>query len=92
MMTSMNSLNQRVHKVEQNIETILLENKATINRVKVVEYKSIDLEARSRRNNLIFRGHPEVYLDENCEHIVADFIEEYLGLDPSSMYVQELTE
>ena len=33
---------------------------ATVDQLKLLQYKSIDIEARSRRNNLLFRGIPEV--------------------------------
>ena len=38
-------------------------------RLKLDEYKSIDTEARSRRNNLIFRGHPENVENDDWEAI-----------------------
>lgn len=50
-------------------------------RMKLLEYKSIDIEARSRRNNLIFGGIPE-QRDENCVSRIADFLRQHLQIDP----------
>ena len=46
-------------------------------RLKLLEYKSIDLEASSRRNNLIFSGIPE-QMDENCTLTLENFIRDQL--------------
>ena len=56
--------------------------------LKTIAYKSIDLEARSRRNNLIFWGFHETP-NENCFGIIRDFIadRDLLNLDPSTMYL-----
>lgn len=54
--------------------------------LKTLAYKSIDLEARSRRNNLIFWGFSEIP-NENCFAIIRDFIADRLDLDPSRMYL-----
>ena len=49
-------------------------------RLRLLKYKSIDLEARSRRNNLHFKGFPEMR-DENCRRTVLDFLEANLGME-----------
>ena len=56
--------------------------------LKTVAYKSIDLEARSRRNNLIFWGFLESQ-NENCFNIIRNFLADpnLLNLDPSRMYL-----
>ena len=54
--------------------------------LKTLAYKSIDLEARSRRNNLIFWGHVEMS-DENCFFAVREFIKRHLDLDADKMYI-----
>ena len=56
------------------------------NVLKTLAYKSIDLEARSRRNNLIFWGLPELY-NENCFFVIRDFIKRHLDLDVDNMYL-----
>ena len=48
--------------------------------IKLLEYKSIDIEARSRCNNLLFRGFPESR-DEKCTRVILKFLEEKMGVD-----------
>ena len=49
-------------------------------RLKLLEYRSIDLEARSQRNNLLFKGFPESR-DENCRRTVCGLLEDKLGME-----------
>ena len=42
-------------------------------RIRLLEYKSIDIEARSRRNNLLFYGLREVR-GEDCKNIISQFV------------------
>ena len=56
----------RVDKVESVVRSYE-------DRIKLLEYKSIDLEARSRRNNLLFYQLAEVR-NENCNGIVTQFL------------------
>ena len=60
----------------------------TDKRLKLLEYKSIDQEARSRRNNLIFRGHPEVRYNDDCEAIIHSFLQRHLDIDPNLIRIQ----
>jgi len=46
-------------------------------RLTALEYRSIDIEARSRRNNLLFKGFPEDR-NENCAATISDFIKNRL--------------
>ena len=80
--TEIGSLYGRVENVEHNVEKLKIRSQAHDNRIRLVEYKSIDMEARSRRNNLIFRGHPETVENDNCVEIVRKFLLERLDLDP----------
>lgn len=70
---SINRLNGRV----QRVETVICSQN---DRLKLLEYKSIDSEARSRRNNLVFRGLNESR-DEDCRRLMCKFLEEKLGFD-----------
>lgn len=56
------------------------------NMLKTLAYKSIDLEARSRRNNLIFWGISENQ-NENCFYIIREFIKNHFDLDADKMYL-----
>ena len=55
-MSGVGSMNARVTTAENNISDINNQMWVNENRLELLEYKSIDAEARSRRNNLIFRG------------------------------------
>ena len=66
-------------------EVITVTNKNS-NVLKTFAYKSIDLIARSGRNNLIFYGLLEV-IHENCSAVIRDFIKRHLDLDADSMYL-----
>ena len=70
---------------EKLCEVIEVTNRNT-NVLRTLAYKSIDLEARSRRNNLIFWGILENY-HENCFHIIREFIKHHLDLDADKMYL-----
>ena len=48
-------------------------------RLLLSEYKSVDLEARSRRKNLLFSGFTEER-DENCVIQISNFLRESLGI------------
>lgn len=88
MLTFANSMNARVQNIEAHVQSISYDNSKTNERVKILEYRSIDAEARSRRNNLIFRGIPELLKSENCIDLVKRFICVDLDIDTSSIYIQ----
>jgi len=54
--------------------------------LKTLAYKSIDMEARTRRNNLIFRVFIENH-GENCTQIIHNFLRNRMDIDPSSVYI-----
>ena len=54
------------------------------NRIKVLEYKTIDLEARSKRKNLIFRGFTESRNDSYSD-IVREFLRNTLDIFEESV-------
>ena len=77
------SLNEcRLKTVENKLDTVLdLKHRVTTaervirsntDRLKLLEYRSIDLEARSRRKNILFKGIPE-NRQENCFAEVREF-------------------
>lgn len=70
---------------EKLTQVVNITNKNT-SLMKTLAYKSIDIEARSRRNNLIFWGIHESY-NENCFALIRDFIDNHLDLDPNGMYL-----
>lgn len=57
-------------------------------RIKTLEYRSIDAEARSRRNNLIFRGIPEILLSEDCVSLIHGFLKDNLDIESTQISIQ----
>ena len=70
---SINKLNGRIQRVETIVNSYN-------DRLKLLEFKSIDIEARSRRNNQLFRRIPESR-DEDCKRVVLNILEDKLGVD-----------
>lgn len=89
MIANSSGLTQRLQAVETKLDNIEVEHDKTKYYLKTLQYKSIDQEARSRRNNLIFRGIQELYLNENCEDTLADFLEQYLDIDTTNICVED---
>lgn len=77
---------QSVAHVSEALTKVTDTTNAQTELLKTLAYKSIDLEARSRRNNLIFRGFHE-NPGENCFQIIRDFLGDRLDLDPGVMYI-----
>lgn len=72
-----------VKKRVSEIETVV---KSHSERLKLLEYRSLDSEARSRRRNLLFKGIPENKY-ENCFSEVRRFIQEKLNIS-TDMYLE----
>ena len=87
LMSSVGSQNARLSVVETKVSVLDNTMNQTDQRVRLLEYKSIDAEVRSRRNNLIFRGVVENNINEDCESLVKSVVSENLGLD-FDMYIQ----
>ncbi|MEW8545267.1 MAG: hypothetical protein AB2693_17220, partial [Candidatus Thiodiazotropha sp.] len=73
------NVNKRVSAIENVV-------KSQNDRIKLLEYRSLDIEARSRRRNLLFKGIPE-NRRENCFELVRDFIRINLRID-TDMYLE----
>lgn len=80
--TQMQNVTERLNQAQNiiddmSVQMTLLEDKAT-----KAENRLIDLEARSRRNNLIFTNIPEPVGETNmqCEDTLLDFIKNYMRL------------
>ena len=93
IMSQHGSVTTRVGELEEYIETILAHDSTVTDKcLKLLEYKienkSIDQEARSRQNNLIFRGHPEVPYNDDCEIIIRNFLQRHLDIEPNPIRIQ----
>ena len=56
-------------------------------RIKLLEYKSIDIEARGGRNNLLFYGFSEMR-NEDCVVKIGDFVCEKFDLRPDAVVIE----
>ena len=52
-------------------------------RMRLLEYKSIELEARSRRNNVLFYGLREARAQQDCKRLLCDFLQVEMGINVS---------
>ena len=55
-------------------------------KLRMLSYKSIDLEARSRRNNLVFWGITE-NVKRGCEDLILDFLTHEMRIDTGGMVI-----
>ena len=87
---------QRVKYIQTKVDSVLpvkkrvaeIENvlRSHSERLKLLEYRSLDIEARSRRRNLLFKGVPENKY-ENCFVEARRFIREKLRIE-QDMYLE----
>ena len=82
-------MSAKQNTTEQTVQTI--EKKLDLSNVymKQLAQHSIDIEARSRRNNLIFYGLAECE-NANTYDLLQDFFESKLDLDLSTMFIQRI--
>jgi hypothetical protein len=91
---TMDELKESVHSLKATVETTvsdMREIKHDIKefdlKLKTLEYKAIDSEARSRRNNLLFWGVPETNNSEDCEESVLNIVRGKLEMDSEKCVV-----
>jgi len=72
--------------VSEKLENVVGVTNTQSEFIKTLAYKSIDMEARSRRNNLIFRGFAE-NRGENCFEMVREFLANRFDIDPRGIYM-----
>lgn len=82
--STMNTLSQQVYQcllLSQKVHDLEGQISECETRLLLLEYKSTDMEARSRRINLIYGGLPGNY-NENCHD--TNFLKEHLKIDNCS--------
>lgn len=99
MMDKLNSLedtNQTLVKFSQSMNTVQGKVNSIENRMdghelflKTLAYKSIDLEARSRRRNLLFHGLAECR-NEKLTELLRDFMWKEMGVDSDDLYIERV--
>ena len=79
--------NERLLKAERTVKQLSESTQVNSRRIDLLAYKSIDIEARQRRNNLLFWGIPEVR-NEDCLIVISEFLGDKLGLDADAITIQ----
>ena len=82
----MSTIKSTVATTCKKVDEVINVTNNNVSLLKLLSYKSIDIEARSRRNNLIIRGVSEEH-DENCFHTVRHFICDHINLDANGMFL-----
>ena len=82
----MSTINTTIATTCKKVDDVINVTNANVDLLKPLSYKSIDIEARSRRCNIIIRGIPEER-DENCFQVARKFICDNIGLDADRMFL-----
>jgi len=72
--------------IDKTLDQVIQVTNTQTDFMKSLAYKSIDMVARSRRNNLIFRGFAE-NRGENCFQLIRYFLSNHLDMDPRDLYL-----
>ena len=93
---NMEQSNQTIAQFSQNMNNVQckvghIENRMTDHDLflKVLAYKSIDIEARTRRCNLIFHGLAE-FKNERLTDILRDFLWDEMGIDCDDLFIDRV--
>ena len=86
MQKGMSTITTSIATTCQKVDEVINATNTNVDLLKLLSYKSIDIEARSRRCNIIIRGLPEER-DENCFQVARAFICDHLGLDANRMFL-----
>ena len=85
--SSIEKLETMIKCSNETISNLQTKSKTHDNTLNILNYRSVDLEARSRRKNLIFRGFFE-FRNENCTDVMYQFLYEQLNLDAESVVIE----
>lgn len=85
-MSNLGLLKYRIDNIESTVFMNCAHHVVSHERLRLLEYKQIDIEARSRAPNILITGVIESR-DENCLEIAADIMKTRLELDPSSFVI-----
>ncbi len=83
----MSSLFEKQDSMCKSIKHVYSAANNNTDMIKLLSYKSIDLEARSRRNNLVFRNIP-YRKGDNCFELIREFLCSILELDGDNTYLE----
>ena len=81
-----NFVHQSVVQVNDKLTQVISTTNTQSELLKTLAYRSVDMEARARRNNLIFRGFVE-NVGENCYDLLLDFLKNRLDIESRCVYI-----
>ncbi|MES9884340.1 MAG: hypothetical protein ABW185_26130, partial [Sedimenticola sp.] len=84
MQKGMNLLVENQEQMGQNVKRVYGFANNNTDMIRLLAYKSIDLEARSRRNNLIFRN-IAYRRGDSCFGVIREFLDLQMGIDGNDM-------
>lgn len=76
----------RIDRIESDMYISCASHEVTNERLKLLEYKSIDMESRARETNLIISGVSES-VTENCVDTVLDIFTNTMGVDTTTFNI-----
>lgn len=83
----MDMIQNYLHRTRSDVVNVVKATNRSIDMMHLLAYKSIDIEARSRRNNLIFRN-LTMKKGDSCFEIVRQFLDKELDLDGDNVYLE----
>ena len=83
------SISDRVTQTSSKVEQVNMRMNSHKHFFRLLAYKSIDIEARSRRKNVIFHGLAEGK-NEKCLHVLREFLWDEMGLDADDFYIERV--
>ena len=79
-------LQQTMIGLDMKVGQVIDVTNAQTELLKTLAFRSINIEARSRRNNLIFRGLPEK-IGENCFDLIFELEDRNLDMNTNDFYI-----
>ena len=83
MMKNLGTVSHSVDSLTRNMYFTYAKLEVNEARLRLLEYKSLDIETRLLKNNLIFTGFPEANGAENCLELVHSLLADHLQIDTS---------
>lgn len=82
-----NKVNVDIAKANERIDNVETCINTHTQKLKMLSYRSLDIESRSRRNNIVFWGITE-RLETDCRKLIRNFMRDELDIDPDEMYIE----
>ncbi|KAH3751782.1 hypothetical protein DPMN_186352 [Dreissena polymorpha] len=81
MLSTNYAMNYKLDCLNNSLYHLKAVHDVTEARLRLLEYKSLEIEARSLRNNLIFNGFPEFVGTDDCVQTIREFLTSKLNMN-----------